>query len=821
MTPTPNKQKNRTGENFRKKHKLKVQAESINLVAPGDESGQSVDSGDTTCSSPADSDIPNGDSEQNSNNPESDLPFIDSRYDVLELLGKGGMGSVYKVFDKTLNKIFAIKVLQPELAKDQVALKRFEQEVEATCQLEHHNLVATYGHGKKDDGTPYLIMDYLEGENLADLLAREGPLDAARSLNLWLQICEALAHAHKSGVIHRDMKPTNVIISKAADGTETVRVVDFGIAKILTSATRETHNLTETGAVFGSPHYMSPEHCLGFKMDERSDVYSLGCLMYEMLTGNAPFPDSNAVQVVVKHINEEAKPFPAEGKETKVGKRLESVTLKCLEKDAEYRYQSVNDIIKDLELIRDGKKPSKFVRQRAPRPEFTKKHIAAITVGVSLLSMLVWQYVGMVEPVVQKFLVSLVIFLLTFSGAIAFVIASIEHCKNLFAGHTSDRNWWRTLLVVSLAVSCLAYLDNATQLLFNWSVFSLFGKLPASLSDLIGTLPYINQGALVSSIIAAVGCLVFRSTKRSNISNMVFQWTVLTMLLLIISSTAIPKTMSELSRMASGGRLMDKYAPWLSEGMKNYSLLLDPRNQATVVSLAKLQVEQGRRADADKTYEKYFLREPLKNELAWAHFQRSKTYSNPEEKHSKYVELTEAIKLAPRHDFYEDRGMIFWERGKNEEALVDFYNASRCEPGAPLPYCRRALVFAGVGDLNMAILQLNRISSAEATLQHPEVYFIRGLILDKIGDPDASADFQRVIALSNTDKFYPDLQGDDLLWRVAYAYKRVGDTKNYEKTLEQLNNYSTHQESKDNLEKMLKRANLNLDWSAKIGRFGH
>src|SRR5579885_2448832 len=233
---------------------------------------------------------------------------LDDRYDVLAVIGTGGMGTVYKVLDKTTKRTLAVKVLQPDLSNDQTALRRFEQEAEAAAQLNHPNLVSVLSYGKTKNGAPYLVMDYFEGESLSAILKKETALDSGRALALFHQICEGLAHAHAQGVIHRDIKPANIIVSRTESG-EVARVVDFGIAKILPVSNRETHNLTETRQVFGSPHYMSPEHCLGFKMDERSDIYSLGCLMYEALTGNPPFAVNDAIQAVIKHINEEAKEF--------------------------------------------------------------------------------------------------------------------------------------------------------------------------------------------------------------------------------------------------------------------------------------------------------------------------------------------------------------------------------------------------------------------------------------------------------------------------------------------------------------------------------
>ena len=321
MTQTPYKQRNRTGENFKKKHKLKEQDDSIHLVSEPDRA-------------------------EPQRLTEHERPAIAAQFEVLELIGKGGMGAVYKVYDKELDKIFAVKLMQQDLAKDQVAQKRFEQEVEASCQLTHQNLIATYGHGKTADGTPYLVMEYVPGEALSDLLIREGPLEAARALRLWRQICGALEHAHKNGVIHRDLKPTNVIISRANDGTETARLLDFGIAKIISATSRETHNLTETGTVFGSPQYMSPEHCLGFKMDERSDIYSLGCTLYYAVTGKVPFPGGTPKSKARRHLEE--TPWHPRRFNEEVSDDFVDLIGDMMEKDPKERIQSAEEVAERL-----------------------------------------------------------------------------------------------------------------------------------------------------------------------------------------------------------------------------------------------------------------------------------------------------------------------------------------------------------------------------------------------------------------------------------------------------------------------------------------
>ena len=382
---------------------------------------------------------------------DTELPELGDKYQVLALIGQGGMGSVLKVRDKVLDKTVAIKLLQDNLANNAAARKRFEQEAESASKLTHANLVTIYGHGKTDTGTPFLIMDYIEGESLADILEREAHLEPERALNLFSQIAEALLHAHQNGVIHRDIKPTNIIVSTSDSGIETARIVDFGIAKIMPTATRETCNLTQTGEVFGSPHYMSPEQCLGFMLDQRSDIYSLGCLMYETLSGEPPFSGSNPVQLVVKHINEDVKPFAREIKTGKIMQRFESVVMHCLEKDQTARFQTIDELLHDLEQLRTGKPVPKYHVGVKAKPTLTKRQ----TIGAIALTFLILFYVGIGgsafnTEIVQK--IFLVFMLIICGGGIyAFLPAGLAHLQK-FHNQATPRQWWLALAQTSIGI---------------------------------------------------------------------------------------------------------------------------------------------------------------------------------------------------------------------------------------------------------------------------------------------------------------------------------------------------------------------------------
>ncbi len=301
-------------------------------------------------------------------------------YEVLDKIGEGGMATVYKVRSKADGNLFAVKMLKAELAKDPLAILRFKQEVKAAAKLAHPNLVATYELGETEDGTPFFVMDYVDGSNLSALLLEEGKLSVDRSLEIFIAMCEAMEHAHSKGVVHRDLKPSNVLVN--AQGL--VKVVDFGIAKVLISSTTtgNTASLTQTGELFGSPLYMSPEQCMGEPSDERSDIYSLGCVIYELLSGNPPFEGANPIKIIFGHLNETPARFAkvAVGAGGKRLTMLEAIVFCCLEKRAVDRYQSVHDLLVDLNNVKEGKSPS--IARNSPVRRRTVVKKVAVAIGI-------------------------------------------------------------------------------------------------------------------------------------------------------------------------------------------------------------------------------------------------------------------------------------------------------------------------------------------------------------------------------------------------------------------------------------------------------
>lgn len=274
------------------------------------------------------------------------------KYEMLELLGRGGMSIVYRARHTGMDKIVAVKVLHLHLSKDELSLKRFKQEAQAASTLTHPGIVAIHDCGEAEDKTPYLVMDLVEGISLSDLIEKEGTLDLDRFLSIMTQVSAALAHAHSCGIVHRDLKPSNIMISSSA-GKDIARIVDFGIAKVLTQSSEGAQQLTQTGEVFGSPLYMSPEQCTGTAIDHRADIYSLGCVMYEALCGKTPFKGETVFETINKHINALPPPLVTEKiKDDGLRQKLELILLKALAKAPQDRYASMTELEKELQALR-------------------------------------------------------------------------------------------------------------------------------------------------------------------------------------------------------------------------------------------------------------------------------------------------------------------------------------------------------------------------------------------------------------------------------------------------------------------------------------
>lgn len=273
---------------------------------------------------------------------------IADRYQVLSHIGKGGMSNVFKARDLTTNNVVALKTILPHLLEQENNRKRFQREGLSAMSLKHPNIAEVYSCDVTSQGLPFIAMEYLEGSSLSDVIAKEGRLPYERAMPIFQQIAEALGHAHAHGVVHRDLKPSNIILRDHDGKRDVVGIVDFGLAKLLPQADVQASTLTETGDVFGSPPYMSPEQCRGDKVDTRSDIYSFGCLMFEVLTGRPPLVGESALTTIMQHLNRVPPPMAEVCPSTSIPPTLEAIVFKSLSKDPASRQQTMSEVCDQL-----------------------------------------------------------------------------------------------------------------------------------------------------------------------------------------------------------------------------------------------------------------------------------------------------------------------------------------------------------------------------------------------------------------------------------------------------------------------------------------
>ncbi len=314
---------------------------------------------------------------------------LGDRYEIIEELGKGGMGRVYRVEDTKLKQEVALKLIKPEISSDKKTIERFRNELKIARNIRHKNVCGMFDLGEAE-GARFITMEYVSGEDLKSFIRRAAPLSPSRTIAIAKQVCEGLAEAHRMGVVHRDLKPSNIMIDK--DGN--ARIMDFGIARSL-----KEKGITGAGVMIGTPEYMSPEQVEGKDLDQRTDIYSLGVILYEMVTGRVPFEGDTALSIAVKHKTEQ----PKDPKElnSQISEDISRIILKCLEKDKDKRYQSAGEVRSELENIEKGLPTTEhIIPERKP---FTSREItvqfslkkaflpAIIFVAIVIVGVVIWQ----------------------------------------------------------------------------------------------------------------------------------------------------------------------------------------------------------------------------------------------------------------------------------------------------------------------------------------------------------------------------------------------------------------------------------------------
>lgn len=316
--------------------------------------------------------------------------LVADRFRIVKLLGHGGMGSVYKVEQIFLRQIFALKTLSGQNFPE-VAILRFQKEAQAASKLNHPNLVRAHDFGILGTHQPFFVMDLVEGDNLSEYSKKKGTLSIDEVLKIFIPVCFALAYAHSEGIVHRDIKPGNIMLDTSAGALASgepyvPKVVDFGIAKLTDTEGGNSVNLTRTGEIFGTPLYMSPEQCLGTKIDHRTDIYSLGCVMFEALTGAPPFHGESALGLMMKHQSESAPSLKEASMGREFPETLEAIVAKAMAKEPDHRYQTLLDLAQDLVVLQQNKTGTTgsvtLARTLPSLPKVPKATSTGISVGM-------------------------------------------------------------------------------------------------------------------------------------------------------------------------------------------------------------------------------------------------------------------------------------------------------------------------------------------------------------------------------------------------------------------------------------------------------
>ncbi|MBX9666786.1 MAG: protein kinase [Candidatus Obscuribacterales bacterium] len=300
--------------------------------------------------------------------------FFGGKYEILGHIGQGGMGVVYRARDAILDRVVAIKFLKARTGVGALEMSRFHLEAKAIASLDHNNIIRVHDMSVTADGDPFFVLEYLDGCSLSHELRTHKKLPLGRALQLMLEICDALQHAHSKGVVHRDIKPSNIMLVKNATGGDTVKLLDFGIAKLHSADDDTILKLTKTGELFGSPHYMSPEQCSGQKVDRTTDIYSVGCVFFEMLTGGPPFMGATPFETLDMHKSASPPSVLVKSPElAKFAPAIDSRLAKMLSKKTSDRYPSAQELAEELLLLQ---------KKLAKKPEAPNKHKILLAVSV-------------------------------------------------------------------------------------------------------------------------------------------------------------------------------------------------------------------------------------------------------------------------------------------------------------------------------------------------------------------------------------------------------------------------------------------------------
>lgn len=363
------------------------------------------------------------------------MTISDPSLRIEKLLGGGSFGQVFKATDTRLDRTVAVKVLHASLTGE--AIKRFHREAKALAAISHPNVLKVYATGVLNNGRPFITMEYIEGESLSSAIqSSEAGISAEESITYFIQIARGLAHCHENGLIHRDVKPENILLERKDDGSIRVRIIDFGLVRLYDNFENweeYTAHLTRTGMTVGTPAYMSPEQCMGKKLDSRSDIYSLGCTMYHALYGQLPFVGRDHVHVASKHLSETPCIPELQSSKSMMATDLALVVMKCLQKDPDNRYATMSELASDLEKIKAGCRPDELVVLNKPIPDEQKMVIPALQQGFDLRFVLTFGILMIALVVLAVWIIKPAAVFVAFMLASGLVICMV--CVELLENH--------------------------------------------------------------------------------------------------------------------------------------------------------------------------------------------------------------------------------------------------------------------------------------------------------------------------------------------------------------------------------------------------
>jgi tetratricopeptide (TPR) repeat protein/predicted Ser/Thr protein kinase len=820
-------------------------------VGPDPRSGRPKDAGPDLRSDRPTGDIP--DLTKTMETPTEELTrgsTLANRYEIIEELGKGGMGRVYRVEDTKLEQEVALKLIKPEIAKDKKTIERFRNELKLARNIRHKNVCGMFDLGE-DKGAHFITMEYVRGEDLRSLIRRIGQLPIGKSISIATQICEGLAEAHRLGVVHRDLKSNNIMIDREGN----VRIMDFGIARSL-----ESKGITGAGVMIGTPEYMSPEQVEGKEVDQRSDIYSLGVILYEMVTGRVPFEGDTPFTIGMKHKGE----IPQNPKElnSQISDDLNRLILRCLEKEKERRFQSAGEVRSELENIEKGiPTTERVVPQRKPLTsreitvQFNVKKLlipALAVIALVIAAVIIWQLIPQKEAVIPpKIENSLAI--ISFENQTGdktydylqkaipnLLITNLEQTGNLYVAT------WERLddILKQMGKKDVEVIDRdlGFQLCrregIETIVLGSFIKAGNMFATDVKVLDVENKKLLKSASSRGEGIDSIIKTQIDELSREIYQG----LGELKQDIDAVHMRIEEVTTTSMDAynyflRGRSDYEKFYSEDARQFlekSIELDPTFASAYLYLALTYDELGFREARNNAYEKakaFSEKTPEKERLFIEAFYASTIERDPDKRFRILQQIAEKYPKEKRVHYY----IGFYYEGKNmlDQALEEYNKALELDPNYGYAINQCAYLYADLGQFEKAIQYLERYASLLPGDANPvdsiaEIYFRMGKLDEAILKyrealeikPDFGSDMKIAYiyalkedyaqALKWIDQHMdmapsPGVEAGGLAWRGFFCYALLG---RYERALDDVDSAAKIAEEIKN-----ESFNANMDWT--------